>query len=827
MNVRLMRKQGRTASYRRPGRLARAGASCVLAAGVARADVVFTDVTAAAGVVYQQRAVPVTAALPPEAAEKPTGGAAAGDYDRDGWVDLVVTRADAPPILFRNRGDGTFADVTATAGDIGTAVPTGSNGVVWGDVDDDGDLDLYMTAFGTTRFFLFVNQGDGTFIEEAVARGAALADAYPHFGMGAAMGDFDRDGYLDLFVAEWWAHPLYPTNLLPGTSRNRLLRNRGATAPGTFEDVTEAFGVALESFPEVATSVLGTPGFSPGFVDFDDDGWPDLTWVADWGNSRIFWNDGGARFVDGTVTAGTGRERSGMGSTQDDFDGDGRIDWYTTSIFGREDEIQYGVSNQLYRNDGDRTFTVVTETAGVADGGFGWGATSFDFDHDGDVDIVATNGFIELGHPEEERWATDRTRVFANQGGLTFTEVGESLGVTDAGLGRAVLTFDYDRDGDLDVFLTNHAGTPILYRNDGGNAAPWLELTLEGVESNRDGIGAVVRVDPRADVQGDEQVRHLLANSNFVSIDELLVHVGLGAHQGPIDVVEIRWPSGAVQRLTNVPASARVHVVEAASPLQVSFGASSLTVTEGGGAAAVQIVVSGADTTVLGERSVDVGVAGGTAVVGEDAEVPSHVIIPAGDYRSPTAIDVGMTLLDDGAQEPDETLLLSLVGNDLVNVPEDGASLAVTIVDDDEATCETASAARLVVTKARLAVSLTLEGVARPLAPGPVTLTVRGKDGALPRAIACDVGTWSTKARSVRFVGSDEEGAYPRLRIRAVTDRRGRRTRIGASGRAEAPLPFGLLAKPVVVRLDDSDGRCWSVTFDDVRLGRRLKARRR
>jgi hypothetical protein len=540
--------------------------SLVTAAGVllplAATAVTFTDVTRDAGVDYRQRAEPFPSAPTPQVAAKATGGAAATDCDGDGWPDVVATRLDAPPILFRNQHDGTFADATSSAGALAASVPVGSNGVGSADIDNDGDQDLYVTAVGPNRFFLFINDGHCVFTEEGLERGAALATAYPHYGMGIAFGDYDRDGWLDVFTAEWRANPLPPDAPLPGPSRNRLLRNRGSTAPGWFDDVTEAAGVQIDAPPDLLTNALGVPGFSPGFVDFDGDGWSDLTWVADWGHSRLFWNAGNGTFVDGTVAAHVGLERSGMGSTYADFDGDGRLDWFTTSIYGRTDEIPFGVSNQLYLNDGARTFRNVTATAGIADGGFGWGASAFDFDHDGDVDIAHTNGFLEPGHPEEARWRFDRTRLFENAGDGTFSDVALARGITDAGLGRALFSFDYDRDGDRDLFVANHGGGPVLYRNDGGNAQHWLELVLAGTASNRDGIGAIVTIDadgpgPRRPVRRDR-----LANSNYVSQDEGVVHVGLGDHAGPVAQVTVGWPSGDEDVLAHVPADMRLTVTE-------------------------------------------------------------------------------------------------------------------------------------------------------------------------------------------------------------------------------------------------------------------------
>jgi hypothetical protein len=509
----------------------------------------------------------VTTQVVPEAAEQGSGGAAAGDFDGDGWVDLAVSRGDAPPILFRNNGDGTFADVTTQAGELAETLPAGSNGVAWGDIDNDGDLDLYVTSMNTRRFHLFINEWPAGFREEAVERGAAIASDNLHYGTGIAFGDYDRDGYVDLFAAEWRAHPLPPASPIPGPSHNRLLRNLGPLAPGSFADVTAVAGIDVDDV-DVATNVLGDPGYSPGFADFDDDGWPDVLWVADWGQSRLFWNNSDGTFIDGTGAAGVGLERSGMGSTQDDFNGDGSLDWFTTSIFGRQTEIRFGVSNQLYLNDGQRNFTNVTEAAGVADGGFGWAASGFDFDNDGDVDIVTTNGFIAPGHPEEERWATDQTRLFENQGEARFVDVAAGAGITDVAQGKGLLTFDYDRDGDLDVFIVNHADQPVLYRNDPDPQNAWIQLELVGTVSNRDGIGAVITIDPDAAKAGDSQTQRLLDNSNFLGHDELIAHFGLGAVAEPIDRITIKWPSGIEQVIEEVALRQRLRVVEPATSLR-------------------------------------------------------------------------------------------------------------------------------------------------------------------------------------------------------------------------------------------------------------------
>lgn len=788
-----------------------------LSIGSARAQV-FVDTTEDAGVLYLQRFEPFPVNQPPEAAEKATGGAAAGDYDRDGWVDLVVTRVDAAPILFRNLGNGTFADVTESAGDLASAIPSGGNGVLWADLDNDGDLDLYVSAVGPARFFLFVNQGDGTFSEEAEVRGAALGSDDAHYGMGVAAGDYDRDGWLDLFVAEWWAHPAPPADPLPGRSRNRLLRNLGEAAPGFFVDSTDAAGVEVEDLPDVPTSALGTPGFSPGFVDFDDDGWPDFIWVADWGNSRLFWSDGDGTFTDGTVAADVGRERAGMGSFQDDFDGDGRLDWMTTSIFGRLDEVRFGVSNQFYLNQGGRAFTNTTDAVGVADGGFGWGLSGFDYDNDGDQDVVQTNGFLEPGHEQNDVWFNDRTKLFENDGSGHFTEVGIARGITDTGLGRSAITFDYDRDGDLDVFIANHGGTPVLYRNDGGNEGNWLQLTLEGRLSNRDGIGARITIDPDLGIAGDEQVHVLLGNPGFLGHDERVLHFGLGARTAALDRLTVRWPSGIEQILSDVALAQRVHVIEPDSTtLRVGFVATATAALEDGGPVQITLDVRGSDIRGEPARSVVLTLAPGTATPGEDFAQPDSipVSLPPADYRTPATILVSLPVLPDELDEADETIELALT-DPSANVLL-GVAAATHTIRDDDPTCPAPSDARFSLRRSRNGDRWRWKaGFDTPLELGDPTddtryrLTIRDATGDI---VDLDLTPGPVRWRESRGDYRYRDPYAVRGPVKALdvsTEFDGARIGSTAEFTARGPLgPPGPLALPIRITLTNSEGSCW------------------
>ena len=532
----------------------------------------FADVTEAAGLVYIQDTLrPNGSCLLGNmcAAERQSGGTAAADYDNDGYIDIYVTRLDAPDILFRNLGNGSFEDRTLEAGlhefDLR------SNGAVWFDSDNDGDLDLYVTTIADTRFYLFVNDGQGRFTEEAVGRGAAVDTAYQHIGYSVAVGDYDRDGWLDLHVNEWGS-----SLLLDGLpSHARLLRNRGSEAPGHFEDVTVEAGVALEEVQSqldrdpISPSLAAPKGpfaFASTFVDLDSDGWPDLAVASDNGHSRLFWNNGDGTFDDGTLGARVGTDKSGMGSTFGDYDGDGDLDWFVTAIHAEVDlcegkycDIRKATGNRLYRNDGGRLFSDVTDLVGVRNGGWGWGAVFFDYDNDGDLDLAMVGGMHHSDDLSESE--LDYPRLWENDGNGGMTEIARGVGLGRRSAAKGLITLDYDDDGDLDLFVTNNAGPPSLYRNDGGDANSWLRIRLVDERSNRTPIGATIEVTPK--IGGKSQIREMGVSSHFLGQSELVAHFGLGTHESTVDTVTIRWPvSGQVTVLRDLPARAMITVRE-------------------------------------------------------------------------------------------------------------------------------------------------------------------------------------------------------------------------------------------------------------------------
>lgn len=487
-------------------------------------------------------------------AERMTGGAAAGDFDGDGAIDLIVTRLDGHDLLFRNRGDGRFDEVSADSGLRGWNLA--SNGATWGDIDNDGDLDLFITTVGDTRHYLFINDGAGVFSEQALERGAAVDSGDRRIGFSATFGDYDLDGFLDLHITEW-----RPSQLVgEATAGVRLLRNRGADAPGYFEDVTEEAGVAMDGVVSQTQRDLteGTFAFGSTFVDLDRDGWPDLAVASDFGTSRLFWNNGDGTFSDGTLDAYVGTAQNAMGTTFGDYDADGDLDWFVTSVFslrtGSPGAAQQGSrnGNRLYRNDGGRRFTDVTDVAGVRNGSWGWGAAFFDADNDGDLDLTMTNGMEMM-----PGFDADAMRYWENVE-ARYTQQSAEVGLDDIEDGKGLLVFDADRDGDLDVFVVNNASAPRLYVNQGGSAGGWLRVSLEGTIGNRQGLGAQVTVIASGLA---EQIREVGVSTHFLGQSEDALHFGLG-RASQADLI-IRWPvSGYATTLTDVPVNSWIRVIE-------------------------------------------------------------------------------------------------------------------------------------------------------------------------------------------------------------------------------------------------------------------------
>jgi hypothetical protein len=465
-----------------------------------------------------------------------SAGGTVGDFDNDGDQDIfIVVGGKSADALYINQGDGTFVN---RAVDWGVSVKHMGLCAVAGDYDGDGWLDLFVTSGGLLggppvagKNRLYRNTGLNSFEEVAAAAGVQYASSGAFDGTGAAWGDYDIDGDLDLFVAGW----------LPAAACNRLFRNEGN---GTFTNVTAAAGIVAP----------GMRGFSPRFADMDGDRWPELLVAADFGTSRYFRNNRDGTFTDITAASGTGIDDNGMGQTVGDLDNDGDLDWYVTSIYSMSNPEVPGTGNMLYWNGGQHSFAEGSVPAGVNQGGWGWGTDAVDIDHDGWLDLLATNGWQSW--PE---FLSDPTRVWLNGRDSTFIEIASACGLEETAVDRGLLSFDYDDDGDRDVLIFRYKDKPKLYRNDlvAGPAANWLTVALDthGSRSNApNGIGATVRV-----VTADgTRMRHVDAGMNYQSQSEMTAHFGVAGD----DLVDVRvdWPDGTATLLRDVRASQRLTI---------------------------------------------------------------------------------------------------------------------------------------------------------------------------------------------------------------------------------------------------------------------------
>jgi hypothetical protein len=482
--------------------------------GPATAEVAFSDQTAAAGLSFT-----------PSPRNDMDGrpfycGGTVGDFDRDGWPDLfLLGGGDVADALFMNDGDGTFTD---RADDWGVDVLHRGRAATTGDFNNDGWPDLYVTSGGdltggdrTGQHRLYRNNGDGTFTDVAVTAGVNRASPTNTTAAGAAFGDYDLDGDLDLYVCTW-----------EGSDGNRLFRNDGDE---TFTDVTEAAGLDQAFW-----------GYSPRFVDMNGDRFPELLVVADFGTSRYFVNDGGT-FTDATASSGTGLEDDGMGSAVADFNRDGLPDWYVTSIYAQLTVLD---GNYLYVNQGNDSYTVLAESAGARDGGWSWGTEALDFDHDGFVDLAATNGFP--AYPDKP------SQLFRNNGDMTFSEIQFGSGFHHFAQGRSLLTLDYDRDGDMDIALTAYEAPFALFRNDlSGPDTHWIEIALDTDSAPGlapDGYGSRVV----ANAGGVTQYAWVDGGTTYAGRSQPVAHFGLGS--ATVVDVTVEWADGSTTLLTDLPA---------------------------------------------------------------------------------------------------------------------------------------------------------------------------------------------------------------------------------------------------------------------------------
>ncbi|MBV8514916.1 MAG: CRTAC1 family protein [Acidobacteria bacterium] len=510
-------------------------------------------------------------------------GVAIFDADNDGWPDIFIvngTKLEGEQLagktasnhLYHNNHDGTFSDITKKAGLVHTGW---GQGVCVGDYDNDGWPDLYVTYYG--KNLLYHNNGDGTFTD--VSERAGVAGTGKAWGTGCAFVDYDRDGHLDLMVANYVDFDL-ATTPAPGeranclwkgvpvmcgpqglpTASNILYHNRG---DGTFEDVTKKAQIDKTS---------GAYSFSVTTLDYDDDGWPDIYVACDSTASILYHNNHDGTFKDVAITAGAaynedGHAQAGMGSTAADYNGDGRLDIFKTNF---SDDTA-----TLYRNNGDGTFDDVTFAAGLGlhTQYLGWGTMFFDFDNDGWPDLMLVNGHV---YPEVDSQHLgsnfqEPRILYHNNGNGTFADISANAGpgITNVSSSRGLAIGDLWNDGKLSAVVSNMNAPPSLLVNQVRSPNHWVAFHLTGayptskttsgsaqragpsqsLKSTRDAVGARIKVKVGERTLVDE----VRSGSSFISNNDMRVHIGLGAAT-KIDSVEVRWPSGLTETFAKVSA---------------------------------------------------------------------------------------------------------------------------------------------------------------------------------------------------------------------------------------------------------------------------------
>jgi hypothetical protein len=510
----------------------------------------FTDVTSQAGITFKHVSSPEKNYI----VESMSGGVALIDYDNDGLVDIYFVNSLTMDLLksttrpqselYRNNGDGTFTNVTRKAGvgDIGWGM-----GVCVGDYNNDGRDDLYVTCLGPNH--LLKNNGDGTFTD--VTKAAGVGD--PRWSTGSAFFDYDNDGRLDLFVSNYVD---FDVNKLPDKDRPCLYRGiavqcgprglHGAAdtlyhnnGDGTFADVSAKAGVSDPN---------GYYGLGVVCSDFDGDGFVDIFVANDATPNFLYRNKGDGTFKDigfvsGAAVNENGGEQACMGVSVGDYDHDGKFDIFATN-FSQE-------YNVLYRGLGSNTFADVSYAAKVAEVSMpyvGWGTKFFDYDNDGWLDLFVANGHV---YPQVDKANLDsgyRQRKFLHKNNRdgTFSEVAAQSGdaLMEKRVSRGAAFGDIDNDGDVDIVVSDLDGAPSILRNDGGNANNCVLIKTVGDRSNRDGIGARVKV-----VSGDlTSVDEVRSGASYISHNDLRLHFGL-EKRTKIDLIEVRWPGGAVDKI--------------------------------------------------------------------------------------------------------------------------------------------------------------------------------------------------------------------------------------------------------------------------------------
>jgi len=488
------------------------------------------------------------------------------DYDNDGNLDIYLvnsgtscanvsvsrTQFEDMNALYHNNGDGTFTDVTKQAGfqkNLGFGM-----GCLSADYDNDGDADLYLTNFGRNQ--LYRNNGDGTFTD--VTNFAGVGDS--HWSVSASFGDYNLDGYLDLYVVNYLdyqvetAHPCVLEGVhiycgpheYPGET-DTLYRNNG---DGTFTDVTTRSGVRNDG-----------KGLGVVFTDYNNDGYPDIFVANDAVEDYLYKNNGDGTFTDVALSAGIaynseGRATASMGVANGDYNNDGLIDLFVTN-FSLE-------VNSLFRNDGDGFFTMTTFDTGIAEASFsqlGFGTQFLDADNDGRLDLFVANGHVwnNVAEITPSLAYKQICQLFHNTGSGDFKDISKSAGTffTHPVVGRGTAIGDYDNDGDADILITLCGEKPVLLRNDSKTDNRWIKIQLVGKKGNRDGIGAKVSVK----TDNTTQVREVTCGGSYASGSDQTLLFGLGTDE-IVKLIEVEWIGGNKQTFEDITTNKVIRIEE-------------------------------------------------------------------------------------------------------------------------------------------------------------------------------------------------------------------------------------------------------------------------
>jgi hypothetical protein len=533
-------------------------------------NVMFTDVTRQAGIDFVHSAGVRTHQLP----EDMGSGAAWGDYDNDGYPDLYLVNQPGPwgqspgpnsptSRLYHNNGDGTFTDVTDRAG-VANHGGFGM-GAAWGDYDNDGLLDLYVTNYG--RSVLYHNNGNGTFTDVTDRAGVANH----RWGMTPVWFDYDNDGYLDLYVPNYVDYNLkgvpagatsqeygidVPFTLNPASFApvpNRLYHNN---RDGTFTDVA----------PHLHVADASGRSLSVAFADFTLNGWQDIYVGNDISSNRLYRNLGHGRFQDVSASSWSEEYRGTMGIAIGDFDRDGDLDMFLSHWIGQGDALYQNLWNEQ-KSAGKLHFENVADMYGcgaISYSTAGWGTFFFDFDNDGWLDLLVLNGSTFEDKSDTTKLVPERPFLLWSKGEDGFFDLAAS-GVAGSALqiprnARGAAYADYDRDGDLDMIVTTNHGRAVLLRNDGGNRNHWLSVHLVGKRSNRQGIGARLILE----AGGKRYLRQYGVQGSYLSSSVPEAWFGLGQIK-QIDSLVIAWPGGSNQVFRNLPIDRTLAITEGRS----------------------------------------------------------------------------------------------------------------------------------------------------------------------------------------------------------------------------------------------------------------------